>query len=160
MKCTVTNISNVHQTVFPVDMAPQSIARGVSFTGDFTPDRVDEMQHRQPGKFSVATEAEPVIDEPEVAVAPEEIMAEWIALSEARLEEPEPEPAIEDVIEPEPVAEEQPAPRVMFDDVVGDYVRIDDLIAQPPVAPEPPPVAPVPAPLPKPQHRQNRRGRH
>lgn len=52
MKCTVTNISNVTQTIFPV-AGSESIAAGASFAGEFSASRIEEMTHHQPGKFAV-----------------------------------------------------------------------------------------------------------
>lgn len=52
MKCTVTNISAVTQTIFP-EAGSESIAAGDKFTGEFSPERVEEMTLHQPGKFSV-----------------------------------------------------------------------------------------------------------
>lgn len=88
MKCTVTNISTVTQTIFP-KAGSESIAAGDSFTGEFSDTRVEEMTLHQPGKFAVT-----------------EVPSE-------------------------------PAARMQFDDVVGDMVRIDDLIAPAPVAAAP-----------------------
>lgn len=53
MLCTVTNVSKVAQTVFPAD-GRHGLAPGLSFTGEFTAERVDEMQRHQPGKFVIA----------------------------------------------------------------------------------------------------------
>jgi hypothetical protein len=52
MKCKVTNISSVAQTIFP-EAGSVSLAVGDNFTGEFSADRVEQMRNNQPGKFRV-----------------------------------------------------------------------------------------------------------
>jgi hypothetical protein len=64
MKCTVTNISSVAQTIFPVS-GSVSLAAGDNFTAEFSPDRVEQMRNNQPGKFRVDDgEPSPVVEAP------------------------------------------------------------------------------------------------
>jgi hypothetical protein len=66
MKCTVTNISSVAQTIFP-EAGSVSLAAGDNFTGEFSAERVEQMRNNQPGKFSVddgEPAPEPVVEAP------------------------------------------------------------------------------------------------